>query len=164
MRRLNASWLCAACSVITLAGSGALWAQSSEPDRNRPVEQMASSELPDSPGAVFQQQGQNQPPAASSQPGSSSLPQPPADGNPPAAPAQSADQKPQRPVGTAAAEAAPVSGITAAQPAGVAVAPAKQHRVRSIVLKVGAIVGAGAAVGAVVALSEATSSKPPGAH
>jgi len=74
------------------------------------------------------------------------------------------DEKVQRPVGTAAAEAPKVSGITAAQPAGAAIAPAKQHRVRTIVLKVGAILGAGAAVGTVVALSAATPSKPPGAH
>lgn len=80
------------------------------------------------------------------------------------APAQKPTQKPQRPVGTAAAEAPKVSGITAAQPAGVAIAPAKQHRVRTIVLKVGAIVGAGVAVGTVIALTAATSSKPPGAH
>lgn len=79
------------------------------------------------------------------------------------APAQQ-PQKPQRPVGTAAAEAPKVSGITAAEPAGVAIAPAKQHRVRKIVLKVGAIVGAGAAVGTVIALTAGTSSKPPGAH
>jgi hypothetical protein len=72
--------------------------------------------------------------------------------------------KPQRPVGTAAAEAPKVTGITAAEPAGVAIAPAKQHRVRTIVLKVGAIVGAGAALGTVIALSAGTSSKPPGAH
>ena len=48
--------------------------------------------------------------------------------------------------------------------AGVAVAPAKQRRVRTIVIRVGAIVGAGVAVGSVVALTAATSSKPPGAH
>lgn len=80
------------------------------------------------------------------------------------APAQAPPQKTQRPVGTAAAEAPKVSGITAAQPAGVAIAPAKQHRVRKIVLRVGAIVGAGAAVGTVIALTAGTSSKPPGAH
>jgi hypothetical protein len=57
-----------------------------------------------------------------------------------------------------------VSGVTAAQPAGIAIAPAKQRRVRVIVLKVGAILGAGAALGAVVALSRGTPSKPPGAH
>jgi hypothetical protein len=68
------------------------------------------------------------------------------------------------PVGTAAAGVVPVSGIAASQPAGVAIAPAKQRRVRTIVLKVGAIIGAGVAVGSVVALTEATSSKPPGAR
>ena len=73
-------------------------------------------------------------------------------------------QQPQRPVGTAAAEAPTVNGVTAAEPAGVAIAPAKQRRVRTIVLRVGAIVGAGVAVGAVVALTAGTSSKPPGAH
>ena len=74
------------------------------------------------------------------------------------------DAKPQRPVGTAAAEAPNVSGVTAAQPAGVAIAPAKQRRVRTVVLKVGAIVGAGVALGTTLALTMGTSSKPPGAH
>ena len=71
---------------------------------------------------------------------------------------------PQKPVGTAAAEPTHAGGIAASQPAGVAVAPAKQRRVRTIVIRVGAILGAGVAVGSVVALTEATSSKPPGAH
>jgi hypothetical protein len=57
-----------------------------------------------------------------------------------------------------------VSGVAASQPAGVAIAPAKQRRVRLIVIRVGAILGAGAAVGTVVALTQATPSKPPGAH
>lgn len=71
---------------------------------------------------------------------------------------------PQKPVGTAAAEAPNASGISASQPAGVAIAPAKQHRVRTLVLRTGAIIAAGVAIGTVVALTEATSSKPPGAH
>jgi hypothetical protein len=71
---------------------------------------------------------------------------------------------PQKPVGTAAAEPTHAGGIAASQPAGVAIAPAKQRRVRTIVIRVGAILGAGVAVGSVVALTEATSSKPPGAH
>jgi hypothetical protein len=74
------------------------------------------------------------------------------------------DEKLQRPVGTAAAVGPRVTGVTAAQPAGAAIAPAKQRRVRTVVLKVGAILGAGAAIGTVVALSAATPSKPPGAH
>lgn len=70
----------------------------------------------------------------------------------------------QKPVGTAASEAPNATGIAASQPAGVAIAPAKQRRVRSIVIKTGALIGAGVAVGSVIALTGATSSKPPGAH
>jgi len=71
---------------------------------------------------------------------------------------------PQKPVGTAAAEAPNVTAIAASQPAGAAIAPAKQRRVRTIILKTGAIIGAGVAVGVIVALTAGTSSKPPGAH
>ncbi len=70
----------------------------------------------------------------------------------------------QRPVGTAAAEAPTVNAITGSQPAGVAIAPAKQRRVRTIILKTGAIIAAGVAIGAIVALTAATPPKPPGAH
>lgn len=70
----------------------------------------------------------------------------------------------EKPVGTAAAGVIPATGIAASQPAGVAIAPAKQRRVRTMVLKMGAIIGAGVAIGSVVALTEATPSKPPGAH
>ena len=70
----------------------------------------------------------------------------------------------QQPVGTAAAEAPRTTGIAASQPAGLAIAPAKQRRVRTIIIRTGAIIGAGVAVGSVIALTEATSSKPPGAH
>lgn len=125
----------------------------------------ALSELPDSPGAVREQQQdpanqQNGSAAPQTQPAAS--PQGNAPSNQPADTQTS--QKLQRPVGTAAAEAPRVNGITAAEPAGIAIAPAKQHRVRTLVIKVGAILGAGAAVGTVIALTQATPSKPPGAH
>ena len=117
---------------------------------------LASTELPDSPDVTLihlQDAGDGQQGTSQSQ------------GAPPSQPVPSpAQQNQQRPVGTAAAEAPKVSGITAAQPAGVAIAPAKQRRVRTIVLRVGAIVGAGAALGTVIALTAATPSKPPGAH
>lgn len=115
------------------------------------------AELPDSPGAELTKSQ-----AGSSQQQSSSPPN--AQASAQQQPSDAQDQKLQHPVGTAAAEAPKVSGITAAQPAGVAIAPAKQKRVRTVVLKVGAIIGAGAALGAVIALTEATPSKPPGAH
>jgi hypothetical protein len=119
----------------------------------------AISELPDSPGATVAklavavplQSTQDQ--SAQSQ---SAQNQSPA--------IQLQQPAPQKPVGTAAAEAPNASGIAASQPAGVAIAPGKQHRARTIVLRVGAIIGAGVAVGTVVGLTEATSSKPPGAH
>lgn len=116
-------------------------------------EMNTAEELPDSPGAEW---AKSQEPA--SQQTSSSVSAQDDETK------TDSQQRTQRPVGTAAAEAPKVTGITAAEPAGVAIAPAKQRRVRTIVLKVGAIVAAGAALGTVVALSAGTSSKPPGAH
>jgi hypothetical protein len=72
-------------------------------------------------------------------------------------------KKPTEPVGAATAESVPTSGGAAAKPAGVAIAPAKQHQTRSLLLKVGAVVAGGAALGIVYALSRGTSSTPPGA-
>ena len=114
-----------------------------------------AGELPDSPGAIWakaQNAPQQTPPTQSTSSQSDSRTD------------DKQDEKLQRPVGTAAAEGPRVSGVTAAQPAGAAIAPAKQRRVRTLVLKVGAILGANAAIGTVVALSAATPSKPPGAH
>ena len=131
----------------------------------------ALGELPDSPGSIREQQqdsANQQNGSAGSQPQARTSPQSNTPGSQPAdtqAPADTpANEKLQRPVGTAAAEAPRVSGITAAEPAGIAIAPAKQHRVRTLVIKVGAILGASAAVGTVIALTQATPSKPPGAH
>jgi hypothetical protein len=132
----------------------------------------AQQTLPDSPGTTvakmqspsFQQSSSQQ---SSSQQSSAQSSNPPAASEPLAPQTQSAPAQtppPQRPVGTAAAEPMHAGGIAASQPAGVAVAPAKQRRTRTIVIRVGAIIGAGVAVGTVAALTQATSSKPPGAH
>ena len=76
-----------------------------------------------------------------------------------------APQQPgQQPAGTAAAGIENTAGVAASKPAGVAIAPPKQRRVRLLVVKVGAIVGAGAALGTVAALSKGSPRKPPGAH
>jgi hypothetical protein len=170
MRWLNRGLLCAvgwACALSLPAaalGQGGEQSASAEraavqvssPGSDPPgATTAASAEFPDSPGAAEAKSQessgvQSSAPSSPGQPGGQS--------------AATGEQKPQRPVGTAAAEAPRVNGITAAEPAGVAIAPAKQHRARAIVIKVGAIVGAGAALGAVVGLSEATRSKPPGAH
>ena len=66
------------------------------------------------------------------------------------------------PVGAATAESVPTTGGAAAKPAGVAIAPAKQHQSRSLLIKVGAALAAGAALGTVFALSHGTASTPPG--
>jgi hypothetical protein len=66
----------------------------------------------------------------------------------------------QEPVGTAAAQPVKTTGVAASEPAGAAIAPARQRRARSILIKVAAIVGAGVAVGTVVALSSGSPSRP----
>jgi hypothetical protein len=146
--------------------------QASSPDANRAnaVTMAVPGELPESPGAVHVQelgstepmQSQSSAAAEPQSPTSQSSPSEPA--QPPSQTVQPSPSAPQKPVGTAAAETFKVSGVAASQPAGVAIAPAKQRRVRLIVIRVGAILGAGAAVGTVVALTQATPSKPPGAH
>jgi cytoskeletal protein RodZ len=110
-----------------------------------PLAELPDTELPDSPGTVAAKSGE----LVQQQSGT---------------PQSQAQPSGQRPVGTAAAEAPDASGIAASQPAGIAMAPAKQRRTRTLILRMGAIIGAGVAVGSVVALTEATSSKPPGAH
>jgi hypothetical protein len=83
-------------------------------------------------------------------------------------PAQPAPQPPpsqaQKPVGTAAAETTTTTGFAVSRPAGAALAPAKQKRTRTILISVGAVVGAAVALGTVAALSKGTPSKPPGAQ
>jgi len=70
----------------------------------------------------------------------------------------------QQPTGTAAAQKGKISGSALSEPAGIAIAPAKQKRVRSILIKMGFIAGAGIALGTVAALSMASPSRPPGAQ
>jgi cytoskeletal protein RodZ len=77
---------------------------------------------------------------------------------------QAPSQNSQQPTGTAAAQKGKISGYAVSEPAGVAIAPAKQHRTRSILIKMGFIAGAGIALGTVAALSAASPSKPPGAQ
>jgi len=71
-----------------------------------------------------------------------------------------ATQQPAKPVGTAAAPLETATGVTASRPAGAVIAPAKQHRARAILIRVGAVLGAAIAIGAVVGLSEQSSSRP----
>jgi hypothetical protein len=134
-------------AVFVVAGVLAATGQSSNPP----------STLPDSPGTVATAQKNaasesNQLMASNSQPAT-----PQSEG--------AADLKSdQKPAGTAAAEKPATTGVAASETAGAAMAPAKQKRSRSLLIKVGAIIGAGVAVGTVAALSSASPSRPPGSH
>lgn len=106
--------------------------------------QSSRAALPDSPEpAGVQAAGQQSQPAATPQPVA----------------AQQQDQSP-KPVGTAAAPYERTMGIAASRPAGAAIAPAKQRRVRTILISLGVIAGAGIAVGSVAALSHGSSGRP----
>lgn len=83
----------------------------------------------------------------------------PGDQNPAAEPARSSDDS-TKPVGTAAAPYIRPSGVAASRPAGAAIAPGKQRRAHSFVIKFALIAGAAAAGGAVVALSAGSRSRP----
>ena len=76
--------------------------------------------------------------------------------------AQAAQQQTQTPTGAAGAPGVNPKGSPAAQPAGAAVAPAKQHGHRSLLIKVGLIAGGAIAIGTVVAISERSPARPPG--
>ena len=164
---LLAAVLCAIafnCAPSVVAQDASSRNSAQNPNQDATVQAQANG-LPDSPGATL---AQSQDPAQHApeipQGGPQSDSQPASQRQSPDKDNDKKDEKLQRPVGTAAAEAPKVSGVTAAQPAGAAIAPAKQRRVRTVVLRVGAILAAGAAVGTVVALTAATPSKPPGAH
>jgi hypothetical protein len=64
------------------------------------------------------------------------------------------------PVGTAVAPYEKGIGVAASRPAGAVIAPAKQKRSRSFMIKVGVLIGAAVAVGTVVGLSVASPSRP----
>jgi len=63
-------------------------------------------------------------------------------------------------VGTAAAPYEKPIGVPASRPAGAVIAPAKQKRAFSFLIRVGLIVGAAVAVGTVIGLSQASPSRP----
>jgi hypothetical protein len=113
----------------------------------RPPDQIANVPLPDSPGVLYSQTLIQDQTAGGQQTST-----------------QNQQGTIQQPTGTAAARTASPAGVAASEPAGAAIAPAKQRRVRTILISVGAVLGAGAALGAVAALSAGSPSRPPGAH
>lgn len=116
--------------------------QDSNSGGKKATEPSQSEALPNSPGTVRSQD-------------------PPSSGQQPSPKLQTGTQDP---LGTAAAPSVKTTGVAASRPAGAAIAPAKQKRARSILIKVGVIVGAGVAIGTVVALSSGSPSRPAGSR
>jgi hypothetical protein len=134
-------------SDLNVEGTSSSSAQTQSNSIERKIPGPAQTEsLPDSPGSVqtiAQNQGQNGQPSQPQQPNSTQQP-----------------SITQEPVGTAASQSVKATGVAASQPAGAAIAPAKQRRTRSILIKVGALVGAGVAVGTIVGLTAASPGRP----
>jgi hypothetical protein len=101
-------------------------------------------------------------PPQSSTPGQNSNAPLPDAPQPQSAQAPQGQQPAPVPSGAAGAKAATVKGAPAAQPAGAAVAPARQRGHHSLLIKLGLVAAGGIAVGAAVALSERSPSRPPG--
>lgn len=78
--------------------------------------------------------------------------------------AQQEQSAPAKPVGTAAAPATGSEGIAGSKLTGAVIAPAKQRRVRTFLIRIGIVVGACVAIGTVVALSKSSPSQPRGAQ
>ena len=176
---LSKHLLVSAVSALLCVASAVAAAQSPSDAAQAPAQ--SSIDLPDSPGTVrypsrvdiaqaaqpsqpLNQDPANQAPATQAPTTETPASTQDAPQTPPPAQTSPTQRNVQKPAGTAASPIENSTGIAASKPAGVAIAPAKQKRSRSILIKVGALVGAGAALGTVMALSQASPSKPPGAH
>ena len=137
--------------ILVSCAAEPLLAQQTAPESTQPAQQAPASpstmqppvELPDNPGS-------NAP--------ANATPQQPAPQQPAASPTGTPNgtQTPQQPSGTAVAPPVEVSGGAASKPAGVAIAPPKQRQIRSLLIKLGFLAGAGVAIGTVVGLSAAS--------
>ena len=139
------------CALLVLLISGVgepLRAQTSSAPASAPATEQnpvqPPIELPDSPGRSASQQ-----PAEPTQ--TQAAPE-----NPP--PAQVPANQPS---GTAVAPSVQLSGGAASKPAGVAIAPPRQRQVRSLLIKLGFLAGAGIALGTVAALSAGSPARVP---
>ena len=142
-------------AVLLAMPAGQVWGQAAGPapsasgEQDKPATQSPAGRNVVAEGAL----PENPAPAQQAEP----APSQPAEATGGPAAQQNGDHKP---VGTAAAPYERTMGIAASRPAGAAIAPAKQRRVRTILISVGVIVGAGIAVGSVAALSHGSPSRP----
>ena len=149
-------------AVLAFVLCGIPEAVAQEPAQQPSHPQNQQQQQPANPGVtVDPSQGPLVPPAEQQQPPTpdqqeSIYPEGP---TPQTTPVQQQGQR--EPLGAATAGSVRTQGGGASRPAGNAIAPAKQHQVRSFLIKFGAIAAAGVAVGTVYALTKGTSSVPP---
>jgi cytoskeletal protein RodZ len=151
---------CVVCSLITLMTLQAPIAEAQQdpaqhkaPVRTQtpaPTQEQALSAPPMMPADTSANADLNSLPSAPTPQSGASEPQEPAQ----------QQGTPQQPVGTAAAPYEKPTGVPGSSPAGAVIAPAKQRRVRAIVVRMSIVIAAGAAVGAVVGLSRASHGQP----
>ena len=165
MFRQNLTYSLIAVLAFVLCGiPEAVQAQEPSQQPSQPATQNQQTQQPTAPGVtVDPSQGPltvpatNEQPPANSQQDQTILPDKP---TPQTTPVQQQRQQ-REPLGAATAGSVRTTGGGASRPAGNAIAPAKQHQVRSFLIKFGAIAAAGVAVGTVYALSKGTPSVPP---
>jgi hypothetical protein len=161
--------------VLPFAGMGTALAQQTgnAPPVGAPNSQpapvpRAPENAPPPAGAATPDASQSQqPPGASTPPDTGQPQQQPSQPElkpPSSRPAEPAQPNPDAPVGTAVAPYEKGVGVGASRPAGAVIAPAKQRRTRSFLVKSALVIGAAVAVGTVVGLSNASPSRPAGAH
>jgi cytoskeletal protein RodZ len=156
----NASWWTrqvARFLILWMAAPfGWHFARAQEAPSSNPAPQSSTTQTPDNP--VPQKQSADS--AGQGSQGGATYPDAPQAQSSPPDNGQSGSQPKgdQEPLGVAAAPFTRPSGVTGSRPAGAVIAPAKQRRVRTILISVGVIVAAGIAVGTVAALSHASPS------
>lgn len=109
-----------------------------------------SPDLTNAPSAVRQEEEQSKP-----------VLEAPATGPPVAT--QRSNGLPE-PLGTATAERGSLRGGAASRPAGIAIAPAKQRQLRSLLIRMGAVAAGAVALGTVYGLARSSPSRPPAAQ
>ncbi len=159
------------CGVFLIASEAPMMACAPQSSQSEAGAQNSNSSVPETPQPQAPQSSESQPapqPQATQSSDQQTAQPSAAQGSdqPTAQPsaAQGSDQQPTLPPsGAAGAKASDAKGAPAAQPVGAAVAPARQHSHRSLLIKVGLVAGAAIAVGTVVAFSAKSPTRPPGA-
>jgi len=156
-------WLCRQMALCLAISMAAPWAEAvAPPSAPSPQLQTAPAAQPQSSTSPTSASGASDstPEAAPSHPTAQNARAQDGNGQ---APEPTASQNPEEnrsPLGTAVAPSTKTTGVAASSPAGAAIAPAKQKRAHTFLIRMGLLIGAGVAVGTVVALSSGSSSRP----